>query len=362
MNTASRHARLSALAKINLDLRVLGRRTDGYHDLRTVFQTVSLADSLDIEFNPAPETSIALRSSIDIEDNLVARAARLMMDAMKTTGRIEMRLVKRIPMGAGLGGGSSDAAAVLLALPVLAGRRVPLETLLAIGACLGSDVPFFLLGGTAVGLGRGTELYPLPERPSAWGLVVAPEIHVSTAEAYRMLNRPFLKELGQAEAPAPPNELGQAEAPALPNEPGRAEAPALPNEPGRAEAPALPNADMINSFQSFAWDGGEFSPEAPAAGRNDFEPVVFAKHPELQQLKEGLERSGAQPAMLSGSGSALFGLYRGRAEAERALRSLRNERAFLIAVVSRARYRALWWRRLGAHVAQKVWPPLSRYA
>jgi 4-diphosphocytidyl-2-C-methyl-D-erythritol kinase len=326
MNPISRRARLSALAKINLDLRVLGRRADGYHDLRTVFQTVSLADSLEIEFTQAPETSITLRSSIDIPDNLVSRAAALLMDAMKTTGRVEMSLQKRIPMGAGLGGGSSDAAAVLLALPVLAGRRVPLETLLAIGACLGSDVPFFLLGGTAAGLGRGTELYPLPERRSAWGLLVAPQIHVSTAEAYRMLNRPPL------------------------------------GEPGQAEAPALPNADMISSFQSFAWDVGEFSPEGPAAGRNDFEPVVFAKHPELQQFKEGLERSGAQSAMLSGSGSALFGLYRSRAEAERALRSFRNERVFLIAVVSRARYRALWWRRLGAHVARKVWPPLSRYA
>jgi 4-diphosphocytidyl-2-C-methyl-D-erythritol kinase len=334
MDPASRRARVSALAKINLDLRVLGRRADGYHDLRTVFQTVSLADTLDIEFTPASATSIALHSSIDIADNLVARAATLAMDAMKATGRIEMRLVKRIPMGAGLGGGSSDAAAVLLALPVLAGRRVPLETLLALGACLGSDVPFFLLGGAAAGIGRGTELYPLPERPSAWGLIVAPGIHVSTAEAYRMLNRPLL-------------DAGQA----------------LP--PGSGDAGFLQTseiADMISSFQSFAWNVGDLSPEGPAAGRNDFEPAVFAKHPELKQFKEGLERSGARPAMLSGSGSALFGLYRGRPEAERALRSLRNERAFLIAVVSRARYRALWWRRLAAHIARKVWPPLSRYA
>ena len=104
-----------------------------------------------------------------ISDNLVVRAARLAMDAMRVTGRVEMRLRKRIPMGAGLGGGSSDAAAVLLALPVLAGRGLDLPTLSDIAAHLGSDVPFFLLGGAAVGIGRGTELFPLPDRPAHVG-------------------------------------------------------------------------------------------------------------------------------------------------------------------------------------------------
>ena len=119
----TRRARVRALAKINLDLRVLGKRPDGFHELRTVFQTISLADTLEIAFTPARKTAIDWWTISRIADNLVVRAARLAMEAMRATGRIEMRLTKRIPMGAGLGGGSSDAAAVLLALPALVGRR-----------------------------------------------------------------------------------------------------------------------------------------------------------------------------------------------------------------------------------------------
>src|ERR1022692_1129098 len=119
----TRQARVRALAKINLDLRVLGTRPDGFHELRTVFQTISLADTLEIAYTPARKTDLSLVDNLAIADNLVVRAARLVMEAMRATGRIEMRLTKRIPMGAGLGGGSSDAAAVLLSLPALVGRN-----------------------------------------------------------------------------------------------------------------------------------------------------------------------------------------------------------------------------------------------
>ena len=123
--SATRSARLRALAKINLDLRVLARRADGYHELRTIFQTISLADRLEIAFTPGRKSSIELADD-SIPDNLVVRAAQAVMDTVRRAGRVEMRLTKRIPMGAGLGGGSSDAAAVLLALPVLAGGEVAL--------------------------------------------------------------------------------------------------------------------------------------------------------------------------------------------------------------------------------------------
>src|ERR1035437_6745700 len=170
-----RQARVRALAKINLDLRVLGKRSDGFHELRTVFQTISLADTLEIAYTPERKTVISLVDNLAIADNLVVRAARLTMEAMRATGRIEMRLTKRIPMGAGLGGGSSDAAAVLLALPALVGRiqgrSLSLPELSAIGEQLGSDVPFFLLGGTAVGIGRGSELFPLPDAPAQRGIL-----------------------------------------------------------------------------------------------------------------------------------------------------------------------------------------------
>ncbi|MGC9973035.1 MAG: 4-(cytidine 5'-diphospho)-2-C-methyl-D-erythritol kinase [Bryobacteraceae bacterium] len=321
MSLTPRRARLSALAKINLGLKVLGRRADGYHDLRTVFQTVSLADALEVEFTPARSTSISVRSEPEIPGNLVERAARLALDAMRVTGRAEFRLKKRIPMGAGLGGGSSDAAAVLLALPVLAGRRLPLATLMETASCLGSDVPFFLLGGTAIALGRGTEVYPLADRPAAAGVLVAPAVHVATAEAYQALGR------------------------------------------GSGELTSAALQDMISGFQSCVWELGQALPgtAAPAAGENDFESVVFSRHPQLRSLKRRLEKLGANPAMLSGSGSALFGLFAGRGEAERARQSILKEQVFVISLVSRARYRALWWRRLSPHIAGKVWPPQSRY-
>jgi 4-diphosphocytidyl-2-C-methyl-D-erythritol kinase len=314
---AARRARVHALAKVNLDLRVVGRREDGYHELRTVFQTISLADTIDIAFTPGRRSAISVTADAEIPGgNIMERAAELALEAMKAAGRVEMRLRKRIPMGAGLGGGSSDAAAVLLALPVLAGKRLPAAKAMELGAALGSDVPFFLLGGAAVGLGRGTELYPLPDRRAAFGLLIAPGIHVSTREAYRDLDAAGLTS-------------------------------------GAAQS-------IISVFQSSVWDQGASSSES--LGVNDFEAVVFARYPRLKALKQRLERLGASQALLSGSGSALFGIFGERGQAERARRSLGKEQVLPIRLVTRAGYRARWWRGLGAHLAERVWPPQSRYA
>ena len=313
----ARSARVRALAKVNLDLRVLGRRDDDFHELRTVFQTVSLADTIDIAFTPARRTAIYVTADVEIPGgNIMERAAALALDAMRTAGRVEMHLKKRIPMGAGLGGGSSDAAAVLLALPVLAGKTLPLAELTDVAAALGSDVPFFLLGGTAVGLGRGTELYPLADRTAAFGLLVTPGIHVSTAGAYRDLARPKLT-------------LESAQS-------------------------------IISVFQSYVWDQDRSPSES--LGCNDFEAVVFKRVPRLKALKRQLERLGATPAMLSGSGSALFGIFRDSGQVRRARELLGKEQALPMRFVTRAAYRARWWRELGAHLADKVWPPQSRYA
>ena len=287
--STSRQARVRALAKINLDLRVLGKRADGFHELRTVFQTISLGDTLDIAFTPGRKRSVDLVDALSIPDNLVTRAAHAVMDALRINGRVEMRLTKRIPMGAGLGGGSSDAAAVLLALPAIAGRTVDPAALREIGQSLGSDVPFFLLGGAAVGIGRGTELFPLPDTPAAYGIVVAPGIHVNTAQAYRDLS------------------------------------------------PLLTEADeKVNAFQTAAWSG--------QTGVNDFESVVFAQHPELAGWKKRIVRAGATAAMMTGSGSALFGFFASRQAARQALEGLRRFEAavFPISSVSRARYRRMW--------------------
>jgi 4-diphosphocytidyl-2-C-methyl-D-erythritol kinase len=310
---APRQARVKALAKINLDLRVLAKRSDGYHELRTIFQTVSLADTLDVSFTPGRKTSIELDDAAGIPDNLVTRAARAVMEASKAAGRVEMRLTKTIPMGAGLGGGSSDAASVLLALPALTGRMLPMETLCRIGQQLGSDIPFFLYGGTAVGIGRGTELFPLPDSPSHAAAIVAPGVHVSTAQAYADLSPRLTTELQE---------------------------------------------NKIFSFQSLVWAG-----VAGAAGRNDFEAVVMEREPRLAELKRRLIRAGAQPAMMTGSGSAVFGLFRDRAEVKRALERMGDVQSYSVSLVPRSRYRSLWRRALTPHIVSdsNVWPPQSRY-
>lgn len=318
MNAGPRRARLRALAKINLSLKVLAKRPDGYHELRTVFQTISLADRLEVEFEPARRTRIEVSSRPEIAGNLIERAARLAVEATQVAGVVRLRLNKRIPIGGGLGGGSSDAAAALLALPVLAGRRLPLERMIELAAELGSDVPFFLLGGTAVAAGRGTELYPLPDAPAARGLLVASEVEVATAEAYQALGR---------------------------------------------ELTSQTPFSMISSFQSWVWKRLACLPTeaAPAAG-NDFEAVVLARYPKLGKLKRRLERLGAKPAMLSGSGGAIFGLFESPPPLGRLRRWFPNERVFAISLVSRARYRRLWWRQLAPHLRGETWPPESRYA
>ncbi|MGH9697121.1 MAG: 4-(cytidine 5'-diphospho)-2-C-methyl-D-erythritol kinase, partial [Bryobacteraceae bacterium] len=283
-STATLHVEAPAFAKLNLDLRVLHKRPDGYHEIRTVFQTISLRETLGIEFRRAQRTELILDSSIDIENNIVLRAARAVLDHLGMTAWVRLFLRKRIPMGAGLGGGSSDAAAVLLALPALAGKPVPQDQLHRLAAALGSDVPFFLYGGTALGLGRGTELYPLPDLGALPALVVASGVHVSTADAYRSLER-------GVQTPGRPNVTDSL-----------------------TSHDALP---ILGEFQAIAW-----GLHRAALGRlhlkNDFEKAVFSVHPELASLSRKLKRSGAKPALMTGSGSALFGIFATVAEAKAA--------------------------------------------
>ncbi|MBI5280620.1 MAG: 4-(cytidine 5'-diphospho)-2-C-methyl-D-erythritol kinase, partial [Candidatus Solibacter usitatus] len=246
-----RRARVRAHAKINLSLKVGRRRADGFHELRTVFQSIGLHDTLEFEFTPGRGASIELDDALGIEDNLAARAARLFFEARKARGRLRMKLTKRIPMGGGLGGGSSDAAAVLLALPALTGRNTSLPELMRLGAQLGSDVPFFLVGGTALGIGRGEEIYPLPEAGAKPVLVLAPPIHVSTAEAYKALARGSLRS-------------------------------------GLTSGAQFPKLDV---FQSFVWQA-----YLASDAENDFEDAVFQLHPELKRWQRKLERLGAHVA------------------------------------------------------------------
>jgi 4-diphosphocytidyl-2-C-methyl-D-erythritol kinase len=284
-----------AFAKVNFGLRVLYRRPDKFHELRTVFQTVSLADRIEIEYGRGGRSEVELtcnRPELAGPENLAARAARVLLDTAGRRARVRIRLEKRIPAGAGLGGGSSDAAAVLMALAGLLPKPPAWEVLLRLAAELGSDVPFFLLGGRALGVGRGAEIYPLPDLPAQWLLIAAPGLHVSTAEAYRRLSRRLTKTRWE---------------------------------------------DKIDRFCSTICMAGQ-GPE------NDFESVVFRMHPELERLKARLVDLGACPALLCGSGSALFGGFTDRRQALRARESLALEggECFVVRTVGRAGYRAFW--------------------
>jgi 4-diphosphocytidyl-2-C-methyl-D-erythritol kinase len=285
--------RLKCYAKINLGLRVIGLRPDRYHELRTIFQTVSLFDTLEAWRERGPSRIVLQCNIVEIADsvNLAARAATAMADHLKLRGTIHLRLRKRIPMGAGLGGGSSDAAAALRAVAKLAGRAPEPACLLAMAAKLGADVPFFLLGGTALGLGRGTEVYTLKDVSRQWMVLVYPPVHVNTAQAYAALDA----------RPEPPQGKEKKKGNAVP-------------------LTESPETDKIYSFCASAWDWRrdrvwDWQRERSEL-LNDFEPVVLETYPQIARLKKQLIRSGASPALLSGSGSAVFGLCESRRKAQ----------------------------------------------
>jgi 4-diphosphocytidyl-2-C-methyl-D-erythritol kinase len=316
----SERFRLRSLAKINLDLRVLGKRPDGYHELRTIFQTISLADTIEVQFERG-RTKIELESNVDIPGNLILRATDLVMKAVRATGRIRFKLTKRIPMGGGLGGGSTNAAAVLLALPQLIGKPLPFEKLLDLAGELGSDVPFFLTGGTALGIGRGAEVYPLPDAANLPGLLITPGIHSSTPAAYQALGRKAIDQV-------------------------------------------MPS--IIHDFQAVAANNRQPTTKNLPLSINDFETVVFRAHPQLKSIKGKLLRLGSRRAMMTGSGSALFGLFPSRIERDRAAGEFRKEfskdQVHPFAMVTRGRYQALWRRQLELSPGNRTWPPQDRYA
>ena len=303
-----------SLAKLNLDLRVLYKRTDGYHELRTIFQTISLRDTITIDFEPARRCRIELNSSVDIPDNLIVRAAKLAADELKIRANLRISLKKKIPMGAGLGGGSSNAAAVLIALTALAGKQVCMPELIRLGEQLGSDVPFFFYGGTALGIGRGTELYPLPDQPPRFAVIISTGVHVSTADAYRVLDRKAQHEGNQ-------------------------------NVTNALTSPA--ESHILREFQAVAFNLNrpDFR-DLPFV--NDFEKPVFAMHRNLAVAVQKLRQLGAQAALMTGSGSAIFGIFGTAGETEVARRQFPPGSAFPVRFVSRRQYDSLWRNAIGS--------------
>jgi 4-diphosphocytidyl-2-C-methyl-D-erythritol kinase len=289
--------RLRAYAKINLCLHVLGRRPDGYHELRTIFQAISLHDTLHLSITSGAngfhfslqcsDASLPLN-----QDNLVFRAVEAIRHDIGFTGSVTAYLDKKIPVARGLGGGSSDAAASLVGMLRLTKKKVPLERLLEIAAGLGADVPFFLFGGRALGVSRGDEIYPLPDAPKRAVLVVSPrDIAVSTKEAYQWISQRASEELTNKK-----------------------------------------NVPRILGFCALCWS------RQGAGVSNDFEGPVFSRYARLREIRDALLQGGAAEAALAGSGSAVFGVFRNPAQARRAARKFPNDTAFVAETLSREKY------------------------
>ncbi len=287
---------LPAFAKINLSMKVLGKRPDGYHEVDTVLQTISLHDTIMFAVTETPEITLSCddRSLPKGGDNLVYRAAESLQTRFAPGKGAHIRLNKRVPAQAGLGGGSADAATTLIALTYLWQVNAKAQELLEIANSLGTDVPFFLFGGTARGTGLGHDLATLRYSPDQFLLVVKPNANIATPEAYNSL-----------------------------------------------KARSLTTAEAKTILSSSERDGISDSFDSKNL-QNDFEPAVFDLAPEIKRAKVALMKAGAEAALLAGSGSAVFGIFDNGDAQERAIQMIELEagwRVFLCRTVGRSAYR-----------------------
>lgn len=297
-----RAVRVRAYAKVNLGLEVLGLRDDGYHELRTLFQSIDLHD--DVVLRPRPR-GVTVRCDHPLvpadSTNLAARAAEALRAHGRVESGVEIGIRKRIPVGGGLGGGSSDAAATLLGLDRLFKLGLGPDGLHLLARKLGADVPYFLLGGTALGLSRGDEVYPLRRQLRAHVVVVDPGIPVSTARVFARLD---------------------------------------------AQLTPRGKSNSIFYFVSRELEG----PGAYRFLRNDLEEAALEEVPALREqagrIRTVLLREGARLAALSGSGSSYFGLFEGARPAGRARAALAAEgfRALVARTLTLDQYRGAWGR------------------
>ena len=289
--------RARAFAKINLSLRVLGTRADGYHELRTIFQSIALHDTLTIRAERGPfHLTCDAANCPDDHANLIWRAAERVWRAAGRRGAprdVTVDLKKRIPMQAGLGGGSSDAAAALRAFARL--WRVDEARVRTIAGELGADVPYFFEGGTVLGLERGDLLFPLVDAPAAWVVLVLPNFGVGTKEAFGWWD---------------------------------------------ARQVHAKDASQLHAKDT---KGGTAHTKDTKETRNDLEAVVSAQYPEIARVAHALRKSGALHAAMTGSGSTVFGLFRSRTSASTAARALasRSRRTAVTRTLNRQQYQRL---------------------
>lgn len=288
---SSRNLRIRSFCKINLALAVLGRRADGFHEIRTVLQAIDLHDELEIGPAACLEFRCEGLPGVEREQNLAWRAALELARGFSVGAGAEIFLRKRVPPGGGLGGGSSNAAATLAGLCRLWDLDVPREALRRMASRLGADVPFFLEGGTALASGVGDRVEPLPDLPATHLVVLFPGIAISTAEAYRSLN---LK---------------------------------------------LTSAEGVRKIDKFC-GGLARGIVGPEGIFNDFEASILAAYPVVREARNALIDRGATPVSLSGSGSSVFGFFRDEESALAASRTIAREtwRVFPAKTLSRAEY------------------------
>src|SRR6478609_6870174 len=306
-----------SFAKINLGLKIGPLREDGFHELRTIYQTIALSDQVRVDVGKGLGIEIVCkdpRVPAD-ESNTCWRVAERMLRSLKVRGKVRITIEKKLPVQGGLGAASSNAVATLLALEKELKRPLAPEERLRIASEVGSDLPLFLVGGTVLGTGRGEQVYPLEDLPSFDCVIATPDIGVSTPAAFAEWDKKWpAKSTGSRSTDAKLSGSKLTE----------------PN-----------SSDRISTFSRtiYEWLNGSFTPTGvPGKGRdraeallldlvrtgieNDFESVVFPKYPAIREVKRALERSGAKYVSLSGSGSAVFGLFADQESANQAVKKL----------------------------------------
>lgn len=285
---------LNSLAKINLGLEVLGLREDGYHEIITLFQTVDLRDRLVFRLRADGQIFVS-GDRTDLpwgESNLIYRAALLLKNESGSPKGVEIEVNKNIPPGRGLAGGSSNAALTILVLNRLWQLNLSVERLLFLAASLGADIPYFFYGGLCLGRGKGEKLDPLPDLPQCWVLLVIPDFPVSTAMVYRELDR---------------------------------------------QEEFLTSRDKASKIIQFS-EAKDISLIRHL--ENDLELVTFKIYPQLAEIKQEIANSGAELSMMSGSGSAVYGLFTDRSQAQQAVDRFQTRyQVFLVETVGRELYR-----------------------
>jgi 4-diphosphocytidyl-2-C-methyl-D-erythritol kinase len=324
-----------SFAKINLGLYIGASRADGYHDLRTVYQTVALHDLIRVSVRRGRGIEIRCEHPRVPRDqsNTCYQVAERVMDELGAEGRVIVEIEKRLPVEGGLGAASSNAVATMLAMERALKKPLAGPARLRIAAEVGSDLPLFLVGGTVLGVGRGEEVYPLPDLGALPLVVVTPEVGVSTPHAFAdwdaLAHRDKTSEPRSEAAVATQAQLTHSGGSDRLMEVGRVLSSWLNGSPNTG-APASGGSRAGSLLLDLVRTGIE----------NDFEKVVFPQYPELRDMKGALERAGSAYASLSGSGSTLYGLFRTRTAAVAAAGRLRKQglRAVATATLTRSQY------------------------